>query len=174
MELNSYPQRKKKNKNPTLSRSGFHWIYWQIDLLPWSSINAFRLALVTITQNGEWPLKKSERLLLEQERRKASRPSSAVSRLAISWLSDKWERNTHLLFSLYIGNALLVRNSILGSGENYSTEINLDLLNKICNSISSKTDRQSLQRSLKIMLSTSHIWHFGCPLPTSLSPKALY
>lgn len=94
--------------------------HWQIDLLPWSSINAFRLASASMIQNGEWLLRRPERLLLEQERQKARRSCSEVSRSAISWLLNKRERSRHLLVSLCVGNALLGRNSILGSGESNS------------------------------------------------------
>lgn len=141
--------------------------HWQIDLLPWSSINAFRLALASMTQNGEWLLRKPERLLLEQKRQKARRSCSEVSRSAISWLLDERERSRRLLVSLCVGNALLGRNSILGSGESNSiTQTNSDLLSKVCSSIS-KNKRISLQRSVQSMLSMV-LPNFGCLL-TSFS-----
>jgi len=71
----------------------------------------------------------------------------------------------HLLVSLYIGNALLVRNSILGYGESILHRLTLTF----CSSVLSKNKRTSLQRSLQIMLSTA-LPNFGCLLTSSPHP----
>lgn len=55
---------------------------------------------------------------------KARRSCSEVSSSAVSWLLDKRERSRDLLVSLCVGNALLGRSSILGSGESDATEYN--------------------------------------------------
>lgn len=118
---------------------------------------------------------KSQRLLLEQERQKASRSSSEVSRPAASQLSDKRDSNGHLLVSWLTGNALLVRNCIWASGGNYSAQTNWSSEQGLQLS-TLQEQKVSLQRSLQMSWTRSCQTVGTCwpPSPHSISPKALF
>lgn len=77
----------------------------------------------------------------------------------------------HLLVSLYIGNALLVRNCILGSGENYSTLTNLDLVNKVCSSVHCKNGKDKSTKKF-----TNYVEHGLAKLwvPADLLPPPFF